>query len=93
MTEHRGAAGPPPPEGKKWLLLQLFGGFVTMAGLLFTVYVTAGAVQAGLPVRIPLGSLVIPLGLALHVAGRIGARRAGLGKPEVRAPGDREPAE
>jgi hypothetical protein len=76
MTEHMGTTGAPPPEGKKWVLLQLFGGFVTMAGLLLTVYFTAGAVQARLPLHVPVGSLLIPVGLALHIAGRIGARRA-----------------
>ncbi|MBI5017102.1 MAG: hypothetical protein HZB55_16645 [Deltaproteobacteria bacterium] len=76
MNEPTGTPGSPPPGGKKWLLLELFGGFMTMAGLLVTVYVTAGAAQARLPLHVPLGSLLIPVGLVVHVLGRIGLRRA-----------------
>ena len=66
---------PPDPRGKKWLLLQIFGGFVAVAGILWTTYFFAQLQQAGKPFQIPPAAGLLLVGVAIHVAGRVGLRR------------------
>ncbi len=71
----RPSPGPPDPRMKKWLLVQVLGGALVIAGLLVTTFALAQAAQARLPLRLPPASLLVPAGVAVHVAGRLGARR------------------
>ena len=66
---------PPDPRGKKWVLVQLFGGFVAVAGILWTTYSFAQLQQTGQPFEIPAAAWLLAVGLAIHALGRIGLRR------------------
>lgn len=74
MENFAPAAGP-DPRAKKWLLLQLLGGVVAMAGILACVYALAQQKEAGVPMHVPAAAWIIPAGVLVHALGRAGARR------------------
>ena len=69
-----GPSAPPPPELKTWLLVQLLGGIVTMAGILACIYALAQQKEAGLPLHVPQAAWLLPAGVLVHAAGRVKAR-------------------
>lgn len=74
--ERQSPSRPLNPTARRWLVLQLAGGLVTLAGILLTVYALAERQRRALPLDVPPSAWLLLAGLAVHFAGRIGARRA-----------------